>query len=354
MIDVDIANLIIKIAGHAEDRLSERTALPPRALDPVRKGLARANLPSGSHHVRLPDGSFAVLKDVSKRGQQPRHVVATVLSESMSPPGYDVTYDVMDVDPDDVQVINFSEGDGARRKGTYQASERRGKDSYAFTESKTLSSVKVAMIDMGDVVERLEALQHDPESLKDYAGIIKRQSKVLHIDPRSLPSVKPPSNGSPQTRAELSHISDVMMESPLSDRFVDRVSENVNDVFYDMCEVFDLDPMPEIAEELAADALKVSMYLKYKYMRPRPYQIAPYYSNSIQSRDTDAESTPSYPSGHSMMGYALARFYAQAYPQHAEDFNRLGDKVGLSRIQAGVHYPSDVEYAKMLVERMID
>lgn len=353
MMDMVVANLLLKIAGHPEDRLAERTQLSPRALDPVRKGLKRANLPAGSHHVRLKDGSYAVVKDVSKRGAQPRHVVATVLSEDMSPPGYDVTYDVMDVDPDDVRVVNFSEGDNAKRKSTYSASERRGPGSYAFTESKSLSSVKVAMIDMGDVVERLDALTHDPESLKDYAGVIKRQSSILHVDPRSLKAVKPPSNSSPQTKAELQLIDDVMQEEPLPERFVERASANVNDVFYDMCDVFDLDAQPELAEELAADVLKVAMYLKYKYMRPRPYQLAPYYDSSIDSADRDAESTPAYPSGHSMVGFALAKLYSDMYPQHRDDFERLGDKVALSRIQAGVHYPSDVEYARLLVDQML-
>ena len=350
--ELNIIDLLVKLAGHPEDRLVERTSLRPRALDPVRKGLRRANLPAGSHHVRLSDGSFAVVKDISKGGQQPRHVVATVLSESMSPPGYDVTYDVMDVDPDDVRVVNFSEGDKAKRKSTYSASERRGKDNYSFSESKTLSSVKVAMINMEDVVDRLDSLKHDPESLKDYASVIQHQSKLLNVDPRTLSAVTPPSNSSPQTKAEIAHINQVMDKSPLSDRFVSRASANVNDVFYDMCEVFNVDAAPELAEDLAADVLKVAMYLKYKYSRPRPYQIAPYYNGSIQSKDTDAESTPSYPSGHSMVGYALAKMYAHMYPEYADHFQRLAEKVGLSRIQAGVHYPSDVEYAKILVDQM--
>jgi len=353
MMDLLIANLLLKVAGHPEDRLRERTDLHPKALDPVRRGLKRANLPQGSHHVRLPDGSFAVLKDVSRRGGASRHVVATVLSEGMSPPGYDVTYDVMDVDPDKVRLINLSEGPGAKRKSTYSASERKHKDGYSFSESKSLSSVKVAMLDMEDVQERLESLRHDRSSLKDYAHVIGRQSYALEVRTQDLPDVKPPSNTSAQTKAELLHIADVMEESPLPERFVDRASENVNDVFYDMCDVFDLDAHPEIAEELASDVMRIAMYLKYKYLRPRPYQIAPYYDSSVQATDANAEDTPAYPSGHSMVGYALAKLYADLYPAHREDFERLGDKVALSRIQAGVHYMSDVEHAKRVVDSMM-
>ena len=354
MDSLTFANLIIKLAGHPEDRLAERTNLNPKALDPVRKGLKSANLPAGSHHVRLPDGSYAVVKDVSKRGKDPRHVVATVLSKDMSPPGYDVTYDIMDVDPDDVRVINFSEGPNTARKNTYSASERSGKDSYSFSETKSLSSVKVAMIDMEDVVDRLATLKHDKESLKDYANIIRRQSKIINIDPRELPEVPPPSNESAQTEAELAHILQVMEDKPLSDRFVSRASDNVNDVFYDACDVFDLDAQPEIAEELAADIMKLAMYMKYKYLRPRPYQLAPYYDKGVQSKDMAAEGSPSYPSGHSMVGYALSKLYADLYPEYADEFERVGMKVALSRVQAGVHFPSDIEYAKMLIDSIFE
>lgn len=352
-IDLIVANLLLKVAGHPEDRLRERTGLPVRVLDPIRKGLKRANLPAGTHHVRLQDGSFAVLKDVGSKRGQPRHVVATVLSGSMSPPGYDVTYDVMDVDPDDVTVINLSEGPKAKRSSAYSASERRGRGSYSFSESKSLSSVKVAALSMSDISERLDSLRHDPETLANYTGMVSRQSKTLAIELGDLPDIKPPSNSSAQTKAELAHIASVMEDAPLPERFVDRASNNVNDVFYDMCDVFDLDAHPEVAEELAADVMQLAMQLKYKYLRPRPYQIAPYYSNSVDASDRDAESTPAYPSGHSMVGYALARFYANAYPQHRSDFERLGEKVALSRIQAGVHYMSDIEHAKRVIDAIM-
>ncbi len=354
MINLSFADLTIKLAGHPEDRLLERTTLNKKSLDPVKKGLIKANLPAGSHHVRLPGGSYAVLKDISKKGGQKRHVVATVLSEDMSPPGYDVTYDVMGVDPDDVRVINFSEGPNARRKNTYSASERSSKDGYSFSETKSLSSVKVAMIDMKDVTERLESLRHDKGSLKDYENIVRRQSRLIDIDPRGLPEINPPSNNSEQTKAELSHIVQVMADKPLSDRFVSRSSSNVNEVFYDMCDVFDLDAQPEVAEDLAADIMKLAMYLKYKYLRPRPYQIAAYHDKGVVGEDMDAEGSPSYPSGHSMVGYALAKLYSDLYPKYADEFERLGTKVALARIQAGVHFPSDTEYAKLLIDSIFE
>ena len=81
---------IPKVAAHADDRLAERTNLDPQVLKSLRKDIKRAAIPYGTHHVALEDGSFAVLKDVSRAGRK-RHVVATVLSPEMSPPGSDIT-----------------------------------------------------------------------------------------------------------------------------------------------------------------------------------------------------------------------------------------------------------------------
>ena len=345
--------LLIKLAGHPEDRLRERTSLPLEALDPVRQGVRHASLPHGSHHVRLPDGSFAVLKDVSQRGRQPRHVLATVLGPDMNPPGYDVTQEVIDIDPDDVRVVSFSEGDKQRRGDTFKAKERHGKNSHSFEVQRTHHSVKVASFDEDDVRTRVRNLQHDPETIRRYARVMERENRYLRVSPEQLPRKAPPSNDSDETKAEILEIVETMQRAPLSEPFVSAVSQNVVKVAQELCESFGLDSKADVTSELAKDALYISMFLKYHYLRPRPYQIAPYFDNDIESADQMAESTPSYPSGHTMMGVALARFYSTLYPEHADAFEDFGEKVGLSRIQAGVHYPSDVVYARELIDALM-
>ena len=79
----------VKLGAHAEDRLTERTNLDPSIIKSLRKDIQKAPIPYGSHHVELEDGSFAVLKDVSRKGKK-RHVVATVLGPDMKPPGVNI------------------------------------------------------------------------------------------------------------------------------------------------------------------------------------------------------------------------------------------------------------------------
>ena len=347
-----LADMLLKLAGHPEDRLAERTSLPPEALLPIRRGLHGKNLPRGSHHVRLDGGGYVVVKDVGRDGN-PRHVVATVLSEDMSPPGYDVTYDVMDAEPNDVRVVKVMQGKDRGRSETYSASQKSSPNSHSFSETKTLSSVKVASFDLEDVRQRVRELQHDPDTLSRYVNQIRRENKYIKAGPNDLPIVYPPTNESEETMREVEMILSTMAREPLEPRFVDMASMNVNSVFYDMCERLGLDTVDDVAEDIAQDVLKIAMYLKYKFLRPRPYQLAPYYDGDIQSMDEDAEESPAYPSGHSMMGFALSKLYADLYPEHASTFVDLGRRVGLSRIQAGVHYPSDIQYAKALIEHLM-
>lgn len=345
--------MLLKLAGHPEDRLRERTSLPVEALRPVRAGARDAKLPPGSHHVRLPDGSYAVLKDISRPGGQPRHVVATVLSSEMSPPGYDVTGEIIDVDPDDVKVISFGEGDKQRAHGSYRAQERKGKNSYSFSEEKSLSSVKVAQVNLDDVRDRLRALRHDASTADKYRVIVERKNVYLKPEPGELPMREPPPNDSDVTMQEIEQILSTMRTEPLDEDFVQRASASVNRVFYTLCDDLNLPHRADLASDVSKDALRLSMVLKYHYLRPRPYQVAPYFDHDVQSTDMAAEETPSYPSGHSMMGFALARLYARLYPEHADQFTKMGDHVGLSRIQAGVHYPSDVAHAEELIDAMM-
>lgn len=54
----------------------------------MRKRLDWAKIPPGTHHIKLPEG-YAVLKDVGR--SKPHHVVASVLSAQMHPPGRELS-----------------------------------------------------------------------------------------------------------------------------------------------------------------------------------------------------------------------------------------------------------------------
>ena len=114
-----IPSVLTKESAHADERLAERTNLPKSTLVSLRKDIKSKPIPHGTHHIQLEDGSFAVLKDVSRGGRK-RHVVATVLSSDMSPPGTDITHVLTSEKPNKYSKVSQSEGKDSQYEGKYR------------------------------------------------------------------------------------------------------------------------------------------------------------------------------------------------------------------------------------------
>ena len=87
-----------------------------------------------------------------------------------------------------------------------------------------------------------------------------------------------------------------------------------------------------------------AMTLKMKYMRPRPHQI----SDKISTTKTKTDDTPAFPSGHSMLAHGLERVLGKRFPEKKKELKEMADKISLSRMQMGSHYPSDIQAGKKL------
>lgn len=85
-------------------------------------------------------------------------------------------------------------------------------------------------------------------------------------------------------------------------------------------------------------ATAIATILKYGVNRPRPFVTYP------DIEKATAGGSPSFPSGHTSNAFALATSVSLAYPKWyviAPSFVWAG-AVGYSRMDLGVHYPSDV------------
>ncbi|HEY9233542.1 MULTISPECIES: acid phosphatase [Phenylobacterium] len=70
-------------------------------------------------------------------------------------------------------------------------------------------------------------------------------------------------------------------------------------------------------------------------------------------REDWLKTNASYPSGHSMTGWAWALILAELAPQKADAMMSVGKEIGESRVICGVHYASDVEAGRILASAMV-
>lgn len=84
------------------------------------------------------------------------------------------------------------------------------------------------------------------------------------------------------------------------------------------------------------DASIVCWDTKFFYFNPRPTQMNP----KIKTL-TGIPNFPSYISGHSTFSGAAATVLAHLLPANAEKYTSMASEASLSRVYAGIHYPSD-------------
>lgn len=87
----------------------------------------------------------------------------------------------------------------------------------------------------------------------------------------------------------------------------------------------------------------VNVTAKDKYHRLRPYQGHP---DVVKSLFTAGEF--SYPSGHSMASFTLATILGAVFPKKKQAFLDRAAQIAQSRVDAGVHYPSDIKEGEVL------
>ena len=158
-----------------------------------------------------------------------------------------------------------------------------------------------------------------------------------------------PENSSKQTIDELKELS--LIEG--DEEFV-KEHDDVDGIFQKKHKELGLEFNRDEAKDLLRQSSKYIMKEKYKYNRPRPYQLAEFYNIDLNGFDLDSMKTPSYPSGHATQGYLLGKFYSDRHPDYRKEFMRLGEDVAESRIVAKAHFPSDKKAGIDLAEKLFD
>ena len=95
--------------------------------------------------------------------------------------------------------------------------------------------------------------------------------------------------------------------------------------------------------------IKIKMY----FQRPRPFQLAYYRGLKLYPQSSISANSPSYPSGHALQSYFICKLYSYKYKSKKSDLLAISDQVFESRKIMGLHYQSDNEFAKQIVDTIL-
>lgn len=109
----------------------------------------------------------------------------------------------------------------------------------------------------------------------------------------------------------------------------------------------------EIVDKIIDDTVPLVMKLKFYFQRPRPYQLAEYYKLKLFPFYSKSAASPSYPSGHVLQSKLICHVLGNHFPDRFDYFESLALDVQYSRMYLGVHYPSDVDYSLFVAETII-
>lgn len=176
---------------------------------------------------------------------------------------------------------------------------------------------------------------------------------LIKIDEWSAPSKACPENSSPDTYRELVRMSNEINQTEDTDDIVERYDDLLNG-FITICKKNGLEFNKGYMESLIDEAGEIIIKVKYKYNRPRPFQLAPILGIPLKTEMVETAKSPSFPSGHACQSKLIANVLSILYPELEDKFQKQAEKVAYSRYIGGLHFPSDIVYGVELADWMIN
>jgi len=172
----------------------------------------------------------------------------------------------------------------------------------------------------------------------------------INISLEEIPTVYPPKEGSADHLEELEIVKDSILNPVFSIKFLELSDAKPEKIFKHYVEENELDVNLKELENLCNELEGIVLYLKNQYNRNRPKKSFQIYNIYLPYNDIKNNKSSSYPSGHTAMSFFIANLIAKKYPEHRCDLETLAEMIGQSRIDVGVHYPSDVWFGRYLGE----
>ena len=200
------------------------------------------------------------------------------------------------------------------------------------------------------------------ESLNDmvFSKTIKpKHKKRMNLETKLFPNnpklsmTPPPANDSNKTRAEIFYL--LSYNDGVIDNEMVQAYDDIVKAFIPIVEKNGVQVSKDELQEILNQTSKFTLQLKYKFNRPRPYQIAEHYGiEDFKRHNLDTAKSPSYPSGHALQGRLIGLILTDKDPKHQNEYMAVSQKISDSRIMARAHYESDKVYGEKLADELYD
>ncbi len=202
--------------------------------------------------------------------------------------------------------------------------------------------------------QSLNDIKYTDDMWTDDYRMLENSDPYYLTKDQEFPIPPPFENDRPETKEELrivKYLEKEMRTPEIVKRIFDE-QDGRSDLIFGLGE-----DIPENVETMVNDLRYEATYDSYHFIyrtkrqfkRARPYQLDPELTLVTPVRET-----PAYPSGHSAIAWMAGRVFSYIDTKNRLEYTRLAGDVGLRRTITGIHYPSDSEASRLLVDQIFD
>jgi hypothetical protein len=163
-----------------------------------------------------------------------------------------------------------------------------------------------------------------------------------------------PSNSSDETKNELEYLTELVEDADDDDiKFCHLIENNHYDFFVIVAKKLGLDVGKEQILKWVGDIDPITFYLKDKFNRPRPYQLAKELDLELHPITATDANSASYPSGHTMDFLIILYHFGKMNPKLADEIDDFYHEIKRVRELSGLHYPSDRKISEYLFKQLV-
>jgi hypothetical protein len=165
-----------------------------------------------------------------------------------------------------------------------------------------------------------------------------------------VPVIPPPEPGSPEEAMDLYGVINQYHDRVVPEELQNDCDEDIVGLFERVLLSKGITINTSYYDKVVTSIKPTIKELKQYYGRERPTVTAAEHGIEFLSDDLDTIDSPSYPSGHTIQAHVVAGLLSDLHPELNEEITATADIISASRIDRGVHFPTDIVYGKLIAE----